>query len=1054
MWVGLGAAMLGGAVAQGTGAVVELPSSKQLGAVPGSPQRVNSEPISMAVSPDGRYVVTVNVGYGTFESKYEQSLAVMDTQTGKVTDFPDARTGVDSKETLYSGLAFSPSGHYLYASMASLTAPEGDKATGNREQGTGNREQGTAKTGNGIAVYGFDAGKITPERLIPIGLQKLEGARKTKLIGGADGAMGVPYPAAIAVIPPIHGDETAMNGAPGLVAGERLLVADNLSDDALMIDAMTGKVLTRFDLSESDAVPSTYPVALAVSKDGTRGFVALWNASEVVELDLKAGLLGRKLELLKPGDPVKPGSHPCAMAVSPDGKTLYVTLANRDAVAAVDISGGMVPNIGMEHSGPAWVPSGKGSPKFEVKGYYDTRLPGQSYFGAEPVALALSADGSRLYAANMGSDAVAVIDTKKLMEKAAKQGMVEPVGFVPTEWMPMSLAILPTHGGKTAMNGAPGSVTGEHLYIATDKGRGTGPNDFAQKQATGGVSRHGDFSYIATLLYGSLAAVDVSKVDMKAATAEVMTANRMKAAEERIEFAESIKATAGPSTTPSLRSGAAQDDKQKKKEADSSAPSPQRASSPGTLNSLRNDNQAWAGPIKHVIYIIKENRTYDQIFGDLKATNGRPVGNGDAGLAMYGESVTPNQHKLALQFGVLDNFFDSGEVSGDGHEWSNAAISTDYNEKTWQQQYRNGQRTYDYEGVVANGYPLLQKIADVNEPASGFMWGNAEAHGRTHYNFGEYISSTFCGAKKSGSSQEGPVLEGPNCAKSAIVPGETIPAEWGGGVSKWPWAIPLLAGNVATKPELVGHFAAECPDFNLRVPDQIRAEVFLRHLAGWVADRATGKDTMPNYITVRMGDDHTAGTVVGGPTPKASVADNDLAVGRVVDAVSHSAYWDDTAIFILEDDAQNGADHVDAHRSLALVVSKYAPRAADGGTFVDSRFYTTVSVVRTMETLLGLPPMNNNDALAPLLGSMFTGPGDQLPFAADTANRENGLIYTANTANAVGAKESAKMDFTHADRADPSKLNVILWRDAMGDAAVPTQLTEKQRKAKKDADDD
>ncbi len=425
-----------------------------------------------------------------------------------------------------------------------------------------------------------------------------------------------------------------------------------------------------------------------------------------------------------------------------------------------------------------------------------------------------------------------------------------------------------------------------------------------------------------------------------------------------------------------------------------------------------------------------------------------------SGLAMYGESVTPNQHELALQFGVLDNFFDSGEVSGDGHEWSNAAISTDYNEKTWQQQYRNAQRTYDYEGVVADGYPLLQKIADVNEPASGYMWGNAEAHGRTHYNFGEFISSTFCDMKKSGSMQEGPLLESVKCAREAIQRGEAIPAEWGGGVSKWPWAIPLLAGNVATKPELVGHFAAETPDFNLRVPDQIRAEVFLRHFAGWVRERAAGKDTMPNYITVRLSDDHTAGTTVGGPTPKASVADNDLAVGRVVDAVSHSAYWDDTAIFILEDDAQNGADHVDAHRSMALVVSKYAPRAKDGGAFVDSRFYTTVSVVRTMETLLGLPPMNNNDALAPLMGPMFAGPGDQRPFAADYANRENGLIYTANAKTAVGARESAKMDFTHADRADASKLNVILWRDAMGDRAVPAQLTEKQKKAKRDDDDD
>ena len=560
----------------------------------------------------------------------------------------------------------------------------------------------------------------------------------------------------------------------------------------------TDKVVKRFDLSESDAVPGTYPVAVAVSKDGTRGFVALWNASEVVELDLVNGKVGRRLALLKPNDPVRPGTHPCALEISPDGKTLYVALANRDAVAAVDISG----------AGAA--------AKFAVKGYFDTRLAGQSYFGAEPVALAVSADGKTLYVANMGSDAVAVIDTRKLTAAAAKQGMVEPVGFIPTEWMPMSVA-----------------MTAGKLYVATDKGRGTGPNNFAQKvTATAIPKTKQEFTYIATLLYGSLAAVDVGAVDLKAATAEVMTANRMRAAAERIEFAAFTKTTAGSfdelrtgsSASPSLRSGSAQDDKQ----------------NIGDDKQSNRDDKQGAGPIKHVIYIIKENRTYDQIFGDLKQ-NGRPVGNGDAGLAMYGESVTPNQHKLALQFGVLDNFFDSGEVSGDGHEWSNAAISTDYNEKTWQQQYRNAQRTYDYEGVVADGYPLLQKIADVNEPASGYMWGNAEAHGRTHYNFGEFISSTFCDMKKSGSMQEGPLLESVKCAREAIQQGEAIPAEWGGGVSKWPWAIPLLAGNVATKPELVGHFAAETPDFNLRVPDQIRAEVFLRHFAGWVPGAGGGE---------------------------------------------------------------------------------------------------------------------------------------------------------------------------------------------------------------------
>ena len=298
------------------------------------------------------------------------------------------------------------------------------------------------------------------------------------------------------------------------------------------------------------------------------------------------------------------------------------------------------------------------------------------------------------------------------------------------------------------------------------------------------------------------------------------------------------------------------------------------------------------------------------------------------------------------------------------------------------------------------------------------------------------------------------MLEGLHCQHATIKPGEEIPTEWGGGVNKWPWAIPLLAKNIATKPELVGHFAEEQPDFNLRVPDQIRAEVFLRHFKQWVADRASGKDTMPNFVMLRLGNDHTAGTTPGGPTPKSSVADNDLAIGRAVEAVSHSPFWDDTAFFILEDDAQNGADHVDAHRSLALVVSKYSPRGADGVAFVDSRFYSTVSVVRTMETLLGLPPMNNNDAFSSMIGSLFTGPGDQAPYEADCRNRDNGLIFTANATTASGAKESSKMDFRHADRADAQKLNVILWKDAMGDRPVPALLLEKRKKVKKDDDDD
>ncbi len=921
------------------GQAIDLPTSKQIvRPVPGGPQRVNSLPMSMAISPDERYVVTVNAGYGTFESNYMQSLAVLDTRTGAVADFPETDTGSRAKQTLYSGLAFSSDGKHLYASMGSEADPLG-KASGD--------------TGSGVVVYGFNDGKVVRERLMKIPLQQLAAGRKTMLIDGRAGDKGIPFPADIAVLSGPKEDG-------GL---ERLLVADNLSDDVLMMDATTGKIEKRFDLSENDAVPSTYPIALAVSKDGSRAFVALWNASEVVELDLKKGTVGRKLALLKPESAIAAGTHPCALEISPDGKTMYVALANRDTVAAVNVGAG----------------------QFSVKGYFDTRLPQQSYFGAEPEALAVSPDGSRLYVANAISDAIAVMDTTKLTPNAAKSGMVEPIGFVPTEWMPMSLGF-----------------TGGKLYVATAKGKGTGPNNFPQRQAPGVRGRQGSSTYIATLLYGSLAVLDMKAMEPELPkwTAEVLESNRMKAAEEKIRFGD------------------------------------------GSVDHIR-----------HVIYIIKENRTYDQIFGDLKQ-NGKAVGNGDASLAMYGQDVTPNEHKLALQFGVLDSFYDSGEVSGDGHVWSTAGIGTDYLEKTWQQNYRGSQRTYDFEGVVAQGYPLQQKIPDVVEPASGYLWGNMERHGKTHYNFGEYISSTFCDAKKSGSSQEGPLLEGSHCAHSVIAPGEAIPVEWGGGVNLWRWPIPVLASNTPTKPELVGHYAPEAPDFNLRVPDQIRAEVMLRHLKGWIADREAGKDSMPNLIVMRLGNDHTAGTTPGGPTPKSSVADNDLAIGRMVEAVSHSAYWDDTAFFILEDDAQNGADHVDAHRSLALVVSKYSPKKPDGAAFVDSRFYSTVSVIRTMETLLGVPPMNNNDAFCSMISTLFTGAGDQEPYAADYSNRENGLIYTPNQKTAAGARESSKMDFTHEDRADPQKLNVILWKDAMGDRPVPALLLEKRKKQKKDDDDD
>ena len=903
---------------------VNLSTSKQLmEPVPGAPRPLNSLPMAMAWSPDHKTLAIVNSGFGTAESNYQQSIALLDAGSGELFDNPEKRTPVGAQQTLYSGLAWSRDGKHLYASLDSLSAPEGGSST---------------TTGNAIAVYAVDGARLTPERLIPIPLQHLAAWHTQNQIGKPEPAgVAIPVPTGLATL-------TSPSGV------EEILVADDYSDDVLLLDAATGKVLMRFDLAANAIVPSTYPIAVIVSKDGRRAWVALWNGSAVAALDLVAGKVTGRLPLLPPARPTDPSSHPTALALSPDGSRLYVALANRDAVAAVAL--------------------GKGS--MSLLGTWSTELPGQTYPGSTPDALALSPDGSELYVTNSATNSIAVLSTAARLSPRTPN---HAQGFLPTEWYPTAVEV---DSGK--------------LYVATAKGVGTGPNAAPQAVPRDPASvpkrMLRPHAYIATLLHGSLATIDLAQAhrDLPTLTAAVVASNRMAAAQQHIAFTG-----AGGGT----------------------------------------------GRIKHVIYIIKENRTYDQVFGDLG------VGHGDPSLTMYGKAVTPNLHKLAVQFGVLDNFYDSGEVSGDGHVWSNAAINSDYNEKIWQQSYRGRERQYDFEGVVEQGYPLLEGISDIDEPGSSYLWTDLARHGKSLYHFGEFISTKFCDDSGEAPKDPSPMAGTPepppvHCARAAVRHGEQIPEVYGGGASPYPWDIPLVSKDVATKPELVGHFDPDYPDFNLKFPDQLRVNVFLRHLDQWKRDRAAGHDTMPAFVMLRLPNDHTAGTTPGSPTPNASVADNDLAVGRAVEAVSHSAFWDDTAFFILEDDAQDGADHVDAHRSISLVVSKYSPRAS--APFVDHTFYTTVSTVRTMEDLLGIPPMNLNDAFAPLMVPLFTGAGDQPAFNADATNRDNGLIYMANSAKAPGAKESSRMDFTHEDRADARKLNVILWRDAMGSKPVPQMV--------------
>jgi DNA-binding beta-propeller fold protein YncE len=890
--------------AQKTPPAVRLPNGKLLGEVPGAPRPINNLPTAIAISPDGKFALLLHSGYGAYTSGEKQSLSVLNLETNELTDFPDDRLGSRARQTYFLGLAFSLDGKHVYASVASLTDPLGKRK---------------GSTGNGIAVYSFADGRIAPERFLPM-------PPRTKIPNGKVRRAefnDVTYPAGLSV---------GMSGGE-----ERLLVANDNSDEAVLLNTKDGTIVHRFDLSTMKRIPASLPYTTVMSADGKRGFVSLWNASLVAELDLASGHVLRMIPVRKPSSPLAGGSHPTALLLNRDNSRLYVALTDRDEIAEINTRSG------------------------KVASYLSTKLPGQKYGGSDPEYLALSPDDKTLFSADAISDSVAVFD----LAKANRSEEAQAAGFIPTEWYPTVVA-----------------ATEKDLLIATAKGRGSGPNPNSIGKRPDGRVR---YPYGPAMIHGSLARIPLGDVTANLAeyTKQVVAMNASRGNGDRVQFSSG-------------------------------------------------ENK-----IHHVIYIIKENRTYDQVFGDLVG------GNGDPSLAMYGEDITPNEHKLARQFGILDNFYDSGEVSGDGHVWSTSASNSDYNEKTWPINYRGKEHTYDSEGALLGGESFPDEIPDAGEPTGGYLWKDFASHGVTYRHYGEFVVSRWCNEK--GDEEQAtfgpPKAEGESCKRSEIRKGEPLEKNVGdpkGGPSPYPWAVPILAKDVASEVELQGHFDLRYPDFEVAYPDQLRADEFLNEFHGYVAAREAGKDTMPRFILLRLPDDHTAGLTKGMPKPAASVADNDLAVGRVVDAVSHSPYWDDTAFLILEDDAQDGPDHVDSHRSIALVISKYAPmpegEGADAKPSADHSFYTTVNVVRTIEALLGVPPMNANDSRAAVMTPLFSGTGEQPAFNADYRNRDNGLIYEMNTKEWKAGKN---LDFSHADAVDTALLNKALWKDRMGNIPMP-----------------
>jgi len=511
-----------------------------------------------------------------------------------------------------------------------------------------------------------------------------------------------------------------------------------------------------------------------------------------------------------------------------------------------------------------------------------------------PSALALDKDQKSLFVVCSDANAVAAVNI------SGTKSSVD--GFLPTGWYPTAARVLP-NGNLVVLNGR-----GARSF---PNPQGPNPTKKIAPVHQGNVA----VEYVGKIQNGSLSVI--SPFDDKQLSAYTATVRRNSPYREGIAERAAVPAGNPVPATPG-------------------APS----------------------PIQHVIYILKENRTYDQVFGDLG------LGNGDPSLALFDESTTANHRKLAREFVLLDNFYVNADVSADGHNWSSAAIAPDYVQKMWPNSYGGRRKHYDYEGG---------EVAAL--PPAGYLWNNAAQAGLSLRNFGWWATND------------------PKPAAGA------------------PQIKDVRDATLA--PVTNRNFRA----FDLDYLDIDRAKVFI---AEWKELERTGA-TPPRLTLLRIGNDHTSGVAPGKYSPRAAMADNDWALGQIVEAVSQSKFWAQTAIFVLEDDAQNGPDHVDSHRSPAFILSPYTRRA-----IVDSTFYNSASMLRTLELILGMKPMTSFDAAATPMWSVFDAKPNPAPY---TAVKPRHPIDERNpAATTVAARKSAEMDLAEADRIDDNELNDILWR--------------------------
>ena len=733
----------------------------------------------------------------------------------------------------------------------------------------------------------------------------------------------------------------------------------------------------------------------------TPGSVAIYDASR-----------GKELGRFQFNDsPARTPNFPLAVAALRDGSKLYVSSQRDSAVYVLNTT---------EPSEPKLLT------KIET--------------GAHPVALLLDKSQSRLFVANASSDTVSIVDTRSdqivhtilLRPEIAKDvagatpnglalsadekrlyvslgdmnavGVIDPddaelEGYIPAGWYPTAVAVPPN---------------GKRLLVLNAKG-------LEVRHPNPPPGKHNQVSPLS-LLEGNLISISIpSQKELKAQTERVLELNRL-------------------------------------------TPKHVRRGNPLAAIGLQ------AGKIKHVIYIVKENRTYDQVLGDL------PQGNGDPSRCIFGRQVTPNLHALAERFVLLDNFYDCGEVSGDGWNWSTQAQANEYVARNVPYSYSDRGRSYDYEGAIndypAAGFPAKDSqgkplssdpmykngappIPDVGEAPGGHIWDLVRKANLSYRNYGFFLS------------------DGVKHGKNVIIP-ENYPnsagLQPGGHDLDGITDLDFLTFDL-------NYADSEAP---LRYSQKLDDKEFLRPRAAFGIHNAPSRFTewhhefeqmlarspdgsaVPAFMTVRFCVDHTMGTNPNHHSPRSMVADNDYACGQLVDAISHSPIWNSTAIFIIEDDAQNGPDHVDAHRSICFVISPWIKASS-----VDHTFQNTASCLRTMELLMGLAPMCQYDATSDPILDWDASPSNGAPYDAIEPDRE--ILRQVNGRNSPKSPispeqksmmdESAKMDFAHADRAPADRLNEIIWKSVKGDDAVmpptphgppPTVA----RGGKKDDDDD